>query len=163
MIEVRTSPRGRTSAPRLLLTAAFLLAASGRAAEPPARGGGEAARPTRTPSSDTGSSGLPATASSAVVGVPGDPNVYYAGAASGGVWKSIDGGTHWKPVFDEEQAQSIGAIAIAPSDPNVVWVGTGETFIRSNVSLGNGVYKSTDAGQDLEAHGPREDRAGSAA
>ncbi|HET9795705.1 MAG TPA: sialidase [Thermoanaerobaculia bacterium] len=91
--------------------------------------------------------GPPGNRVSAVVGVPGDPNVYYAGAASGGVWKSIDGGNEWKPVFDKEDAQSIGAIAIAPSDPNVVWVGTGETFIRSNVSIGDGVYKSTDAGK----------------
>ncbi|MEP6995376.1 MAG: sialidase [Acidobacteriota bacterium] len=91
--------------------------------------------------------GPPGNRVSAVVGVPGDPNVYYAGAASGGVWKSIDGGIHWKPVFDDQPAQSIGAIAIAPSDPNVVWVGTGEPFIRSNVSLGNGIYKSTDAGK----------------
>jgi photosystem II stability/assembly factor-like uncharacterized protein len=84
---------------------------------------------------------------SAVVGVPGDPNVYYVGAASGGVWKSTDGGVHWKPIFDDQPAQSIGAIAIAPSDPNVLFVGTGETFIRSNVSLGNGVYRSADAGK----------------
>ncbi|MGH9402476.1 MAG: VPS10 domain-containing protein [Terriglobia bacterium] len=84
---------------------------------------------------------------SAVVGVPGDLNVYYAGAASGGVWKSVDAGIHWKPVFDKESAQSIGDIAIAPSDPNIVWVGTGEPFIRSNVSIGDGVYKSTDGGQ----------------
>jgi photosystem II stability/assembly factor-like uncharacterized protein len=84
---------------------------------------------------------------SAVVGVAGDPNIYYVGAASGGVWKSIDGGTHWKAVFDDQPAQSIGSIAIAPSDPNVVWVGTGEPFIRSNVSLGNGIYKSVDAGK----------------
>jgi photosystem II stability/assembly factor-like uncharacterized protein len=91
--------------------------------------------------------GPPGNRVSAVVGVPGDPNVYYAGAASGGVWKSIDGGNAWKPIFDKEEAQSIGAIAIAPSDPNVLWVGTGETFIRSNVSIGDGVYKSTDAGR----------------
>jgi len=91
--------------------------------------------------------GPPGNRVSAVVGVPGDPNVYYAGAASGGVWKSVDGGNEWKPVFDKQDAQSIGAIAIAPADPNVVWVGTGETFIRSNVSIGDGVYKSTDAGK----------------
>jgi photosystem II stability/assembly factor-like uncharacterized protein len=91
--------------------------------------------------------GPPGNRVSAVVGVPGDPNVYYAGAASGGVWKSIDGGTEWKPVFDKMPAQSIGAIAIAPSDHSVVWVGTGESFIRSNVSLGNGVYRSTDSGK----------------
>ncbi|MGH9407713.1 MAG: VPS10 domain-containing protein [Terriglobia bacterium] len=84
---------------------------------------------------------------SAVVGEPGNLNVYYAGAASGGVWKSIDGGIHWAPIFDKEPAQSIGDIAIAASDPNVVWVGTGEPFIRSNVSIGDGVYKSTDSGK----------------
>jgi photosystem II stability/assembly factor-like uncharacterized protein len=91
--------------------------------------------------------GPPGNRTSAVAGVPGDPNTYYVGAASGGVWKSTDGGIHWKPIFDDQPAQSIGSIAIAPSDPNVVWVGTGEPFIRSNVSLGNGVYKSTDAGK----------------
>ena len=91
--------------------------------------------------------GPPGNRVSAVVGVAGDPNIYYVGAASGGVWKSIDGGTHWKAVFDDQPAQSIGSIAIASSDPNVVWVGTGEPFIRSNVSLGNGIYKSVDAGK----------------
>ncbi len=91
--------------------------------------------------------GPPGNRVSAVAGVPGDLNTYYAGAASGGVWKSTDGGVHWKPVFDDQPAQSIGSIAIAPSDPNVIWVGTGESFIRSNVSLGNGVYRSTDAGK----------------
>lgn len=84
---------------------------------------------------------------SAVAGVPGEPDVYYVGAASGGVFKSDDGGVHWTPVFDDQPAQSIGSIAVAPSDPNVIWVGTGETFIRSNVSIGNGVYRSTDGGR----------------
>jgi photosystem II stability/assembly factor-like uncharacterized protein len=97
--------------------------------------------------------GPPGNRVSAVVGVPGDPNVYYAGAASGGVWKSIDGGTEWKPVFDKMPAQSIGAIAIAPSDHAIVWAGTGETFIRSNVSIGNGVYRSTDAGRTWQHMG----------
>jgi photosystem II stability/assembly factor-like uncharacterized protein len=83
---------------------------------------------------------------SAVVGEPGNPNVYYVGAASGGVWKSEDGGHSWDPVFDDQPVQSIGALAVAPSDPNVVWAGTGEAFIRSNVSIGNGVYRSTDGG-----------------
>ena len=83
----------------------------------------------------------------AVTGVPGDPNVYYIGAASGGVFKSEDGGHSWRPIFDDQPAQSVGAIAIAPSDPNVIWVGTGEPFIRSNVSIGNGVYRSTDGGE----------------
>jgi photosystem II stability/assembly factor-like uncharacterized protein len=91
--------------------------------------------------------GPPGNRVSAVAGVAGEPNTYYAGAASGGVWKSTDGGHRWRPVFDEMPAQSIGSIAVAPSDPNVVWVGTGETFIRSNVSIGNGIYRSTDAGR----------------
>lgn len=91
--------------------------------------------------------GPPGNRASAVAGVPGDSNVYYVGAASGGVWKSTDGGTRWRPIFDEQTAQSIGAIALAPSDPNIVWVGTGEPFIRSNVSVGDGIYKSTDAGK----------------
>src|SRR5712692_3542274 len=83
----------------------------------------------------------------AVAGVPGDPQVYYAGAASGGIWKTTDGGIHWEAIFDSMPAQSIGALAVAPSDPNVVWAGTGESWIRSHISIGNGVYKSTDAGK----------------
>ena len=82
-----------------------------------------------------------------VTGVPGDPSVYYAGAASGGLWKTADGGIHWTSVFDDQPVSSVGALAVAPSDPNVVWAGTGEPFIRSNVSIGWGVYKSTDAGR----------------
>src|SRR5262245_27490940 len=70
-----------------------------------------------------------------VAGVPGDPNVYYAGAASGGIFKTIDGGVRWQPIFDEQPVSSIGALAVAPSDPSVVWAGTGEPFIRSNISL----------------------------
>jgi photosystem II stability/assembly factor-like uncharacterized protein len=83
----------------------------------------------------------------AVVGEPGNANVYYAGAASGGIFKSEDGGIHWKPIFDDQPVSSIGSLAIAPSDSQVVWAGTGETFIRSNISLGNGIYKSTDGGK----------------
>ena len=90
---------------------------------------------------------------SAVTGVPGDPNTYYLGAASGGVFRSTDGGHHWTPVFDKQNAASIGAIAIAPSADNVIWVGTGEAFIRSNVSIGDGVYRSTDGGTTWEHKG----------
>jgi photosystem II stability/assembly factor-like uncharacterized protein len=83
----------------------------------------------------------------AVAGVPGDPNVYYVGAASGGIFKTTDNGAHWDPIFDGEAVSSIGSLAVAPSDPNVVWAGTGESFIRSNISIGNGIYKSTDGGK----------------
>jgi photosystem II stability/assembly factor-like uncharacterized protein len=83
----------------------------------------------------------------AVAGVPGDPLTYYVGSSSGGIFKSGDGGTAWEPIFDAQPAQSIGALAVAASDPNVVWAGTGEAFIRSNVSIGNGVYRWTDAGR----------------
>jgi photosystem II stability/assembly factor-like uncharacterized protein len=83
----------------------------------------------------------------AVAGVAGDPLTYYAGAASGGIWKTTDGGVHWAPIFDDKPVSSIGALAVAPSDPNVVWAGTGESFIRSHISVGWGVWKSTDAGK----------------
>jgi len=75
----------------------------------------------------------------AIAGVKGDPNVYYVGAASGGLWKTTDAGAHWSPIFDGQPVSSIGAIAVAPSDPNVVWVGTGESFIRSHISIGWGM------------------------
>ncbi|HEY7236999.1 MAG TPA: hypothetical protein VH539_22755 [Gemmatimonadaceae bacterium] len=82
-----------------------------------------------------------------VAGVPGDANVYYAGAASGGIWKTVDGGIHWSPIFDDQDVSSVGALAVAPSNANIVWAGTGEPWIRSHISAGNGVYKSTDAGR----------------
>jgi photosystem II stability/assembly factor-like uncharacterized protein len=82
-----------------------------------------------------------------VVGIPGQPNIYYVGAASGGIWKTIDGGVHWEPIFDSQPVSSIGALAIAPSNPNIVWAGTGEPWIRSHISVGQGIYRSTDAGK----------------
>ena len=84
----------------------------------------------------------------AATGVPGDPMIYYVGAASGGIWKTVDGGLNWKPVFDKQPVHSIGALALAPSEPEIIYAGTGESFIRSNVSIGNGVWKSTDGGQN---------------
>src|SRR5689334_17990967 len=82
-----------------------------------------------------------------VAGVPGDPKTYYAGAASGGVWKSTDGGATFAPIFDTQQVMAIGAIAVAASDPNTVWAGSGEAWaIRDVDVMGDGVYKSTDAG-----------------
>src|SRR5260221_2596417 len=80
-----------------------------------------------------------------VAGVPGDFNTYYAGAASGGIWKSVDAGIHWRPIFDDKNVSSIGALAVAPSNPSIVWTGTGEPWIRSHISIGNGVYKAEDA------------------
>jgi photosystem II stability/assembly factor-like uncharacterized protein len=80
----------------------------------------------------------------------------YVGAASGGVWKSVNGGTTFKPVFDREPVQSVGAIAIDPRNPKVVWVGTGEAWTRNSVSIGDGIYKSTDGGDNWTNVGLRE-------
>ena len=89
-----------------------------------------------------------------IAGVPGDASTYYAGAASGGVWKSTDGGNDWRPIFDSQSVQAIGALAVAPTDPNVVWAGTGEAWvIRDSDVMGNGIYKSTDAGKNWSRMG----------
>jgi photosystem II stability/assembly factor-like uncharacterized protein len=84
----------------------------------------------------------------AIAGIAGDPSTYYAGAASGGVWKTTDGGNRWVPIFDKQPVQAIGALVVAASDPNIVWAGTGEAWaIRDSDVMGNGVYKSADAGK----------------
>jgi photosystem II stability/assembly factor-like uncharacterized protein len=83
----------------------------------------------------------------AAAGVPTQPNVFYVGQVNGGVWKSDDYGRTWNPIFDHESTQSIGAIAVAPSDPNIVYVSSGEGLHRPDLSVGNGIYKSTDAGK----------------
>src|SRR5208282_3549826 len=72
----------------------------------------------------------------------------YIGSASGGVWKSVDSGTTFKPIFDKQSSLSIGAVAIDPSNPKTVWVGTGESWVRNSVSIGDGIYKSTDNGEN---------------
>ena len=94
----------------------------------------------------------------AVAGVPGQSDTYYFGAVAGGMWKTTDGGLNWRPLWDKfpEASPSIGAIAIAPSDPNVIYVGTGEACIRGNIVMGNGVYKSMDAGKTWKYSGLRD-------
>ena len=90
------------------------------------------------------------------VGVPQQPNVFYIGAVNGGVWKTTDYGRTWNPIFDDQPTGSIGAIAVAPSDPNVVYVGSGEGLQRPDLSTGDGIYKSTDAGKTWAHLGLRD-------
>ena len=94
----------------------------------------------------------------AVSGVAGDANTYYFGASGGGMWKTTDGGLNWHPLWEKfsEASPSVGAIAVAPSDANVIYVGTGEACIRGNVIMGNGVYKSIDAGKNWKAIGLKD-------
>src|SRR5215510_16212855 len=93
---------------------------------------------------------------SVVVGVPGKPNLYYVGAGGGGVFMTQDGGLSWKPIFEKESTASIGAIALAPSNPNLVWVGTGEKNIRNDVISGKGVFFSSDGGSTWKFMGLRD-------
>ena len=83
----------------------------------------------------------------ASAGVPGQPNVFYVGAVNGGVWKTDDSGRTWTPIFDDQPSQAVGAIAVAPSDPNIVYVSSGEGLARPDLAVGDGIYKSTDAGK----------------
>ena len=83
----------------------------------------------------------------AVSGVPGEPDHFYFGSVGGGVWESVNAGRTWRPIFDGQPIASIGALAVAPSNPRVIWVGTGEADMRSDISYGNGVYVSSDGGR----------------
>ena len=91
-------------------------------------------------------------------GVPQQPNVFYIGVNNGGVWKTTDYGLTWTPLFDGQPTQSIGAVAVAPSDPSVIYVGSGEGLQRPDLSVGDGIYKSTDAGKSWQHLGLREAR-----
>ncbi len=92
----------------------------------------------------------------AATGVPSQPNVFYMGQVNGGVWKSDDYGRTWNPIFDHESTQSIGAIAVAPSNPDIIYVGSGEGLHRPDLSVGNGIYKSIDAGKTWTHLGLRD-------
>ncbi|MBV8478220.1 MAG: glycosyl hydrolase, partial [Acidobacteria bacterium] len=92
-------------------------------------------------------------------GIPGDPSTYYFGATGGGVWKSTDAAVTWTPVFDKEGTSSIGSLAVAGSNPNVVYAGTGEACIRGDISEGDGIYKSLDGGKTWKNVGLRDSRA----
>ena len=92
----------------------------------------------------------------AAAGIPNQPNVFYIGAVNGGVWKTTDYGHTWNPIFDDQPTGSIGAIAVAPSDPNIVYVGSGEGLQRPDLSTGDGIYKSTDAGRTWAHLGLRD-------
>src|SRR5271170_3088912 len=94
----------------------------------------------------------------AVGGVPGDSTTFYFGSVDGGVWKTTNAGTSWKPIFDAQLVASIGALAVSPSNPNVIYVGTGESDIRSDLASGNGVYKSSDGGDTWKHLGLEDTR-----
>src|SRR5204862_7261172 len=91
-------------------------------------------------------------------GVPGEPDAYYFGAVADGVWKTNDASANWTPLFDKEPISSIGAIAVAPSDHNVIYAGTGEAAIRGNTTYGTGVFKSIDGGKTWTNVGLKDSR-----
>ncbi len=92
----------------------------------------------------------------ALDGIPGQPNVFYIGFDNGGVWRSTDYGSNWEPIFDRQSTSSIGAIAVAPSNPNIIYVGSGGGIIRPDLSTGDGMYKSVDAGETWTHLGLRD-------
>ena len=97
-----------------------------------------------------------ASRTKAAAGIPGQPNVFYIGVVNGGVWKTTDYGRTWNPIFDDQPTGSIGAIAVAPSNPSVIYVGSGEGLQRPDLSTGDGIYKSTDAGRTWTHLGLRD-------
>jgi photosystem II stability/assembly factor-like uncharacterized protein len=92
----------------------------------------------------------------AITGVPHQPNLFYMAAVNGGVWKTTDFGNTWAPIFDDQPTGSVGALAVAPSDPNIIYVGSGEGLQRPDLATGDGIYKSTDAGKTWTHHGLRD-------
>src|SRR5258706_11492393 len=142
---------------RLLLALAF--AAVGPVALSAQRGGPTGPQQTSTPEPLKFRYMGPAAAGriATVAGVPGDPNTYYLGSASGGVWKSTDAAQTFVPIFDDQPVAAIGAIAVAASDPNILWVGTGESWlIRYSGVMGAGGYVAKDSGKTRKHMGPQE-------
>src|SRR5438105_1140451 len=92
----------------------------------------------------------------ALAGVPAQPNVFYMAQVNGGVWKTDDYGRTWNPIFDDQPTGSVGCIAVAPSDPNIIYVGSGEGLQRPDLSVGDGIYKSMDAGKTWTHLGLRD-------
>ena len=92
----------------------------------------------------------------AALGVPGQPNIFYIGVNNGGVWRTTDFGHTWQPLFDSQPTQSIGALAIAASDPKIIYAGSGEGLQRPDLSVGDGIYKSTDGGESWQHLGLRD-------
>ena len=136
-----------------------------KASTPPKRASAPAASTSGTPSisglgiRNIGSAKMSGRVAALDAFVADGKTTLYVGAASGGVWKSIDGGTTFEPKFDKEKVQSIGAITIDPSDRKTIWVGTGESWTRNSVSIGDGIYKSTDAGETWKNMGlPESER-----
>jgi photosystem II stability/assembly factor-like uncharacterized protein len=165
---------------QLTFTALVLASSQLIAANPTPKGSGpRVASPTPTPTASSSATPLPPGAideklfkgmqwrqigpfrggrALAIEGVVGEPDTYYFGAVAGGVWKTTDGGANWKPLFDKADISSIGAIAVAQSDHNVVYTGTGEAAIRGNTTYGTGVYKSIDAGNTWKNVGLKDTR-----
>jgi photosystem II stability/assembly factor-like uncharacterized protein len=135
-------------------TAAALLTATGVAAQAPVRY--DAGTISGLPARNIGSAAMSGRISALDAVNESGRLTVYIGAASGGVWKSINGGTTFKPVFDKETVQSIGAVTVDPSNPKNVWVGTGESWARNSVSVGDGIYKSTDGGENWTSVGLKD-------